>query len=158
GLCGSSHPRARSRCRHRASRAWPDSHARRPSENVANTRTRRTARTASGSAHTRGAARGGFPRRRDRRHRCGPVRRDCMSSPPALALSVLRRIAPIGEAALLALERIASPRDFAAREWLLEGGQPAIWSFLVTEGLVREIYIGESGAEWTRVFVKEGQL
>jgi CRP-like cAMP-binding protein len=77
---------------------------------------------------------------------------------PAVNIASLRRVAPIGDGALAALERITSSRSFNARDWLLEAGARAERSFLITSGLVREFYIGESGAEHTRVFVKEGQL
>jgi CRP-like cAMP-binding protein len=49
-------------------------------------------------------------------------------------------------------------RRFAARDWLLRGGDDAEWCFAVVSGLVRELYLDEEGQEHTRSFIAEGEL
>jgi CRP-like cAMP-binding protein len=68
----------------------------------------------------------------------------------------MRARAPASDAAIDALAERATLRRFAAAEWLLSGGDRAEWCFLITEGLVRELYIGETGEEHTRSFIAEG--
>lgn len=75
----------------------------------------------------------------------------------ALAAS-LRRLAPLGDPAIEALSAIVGRRSFEAGSWLLRAGERAEQCFLVTHGLVRELYIGEGGEEHTRTFIADGQL
>jgi CRP-like cAMP-binding protein len=64
----------------------------------------------------------------------------------------------VDAAAVAALRALVVPRAFEAGGWLLRAGERAAWCFLVTQGLVRELYIGASGEEHTRSFLAEGQL
>jgi CRP-like cAMP-binding protein len=57
-----------------------------------------------------------------------------------------------------ALEALAVRRTFERGTWLLEGGDRAEWLFLVTRGLVRELYVTEAGEEHTRTFVDAGAI
>lgn len=52
---------------------------------------------------------------------------------------------------------VTSPRSFAVGEHLLRAGDRATHSFFVVKGLVRELYVGDDGAEHTRSFVAEHQ-
>jgi CRP-like cAMP-binding protein len=72
--------------------------------------------------------------------------------------AVFRVVAPVEDGAIEALAIHATRRVFASGDRLLEGGQHAERSFLITQGLVREFYLGEDGAEHTRSFLAEGQL
>jgi CRP-like cAMP-binding protein len=76
---------------------------------------------------------------------------------PHLA-ACLRALSPVDDPAIDALAALASTRSFDAHEWLLRGGERAEWCFLITKGLVRELYIGETGDEHTRSFVADGQV
>jgi CRP-like cAMP-binding protein len=73
-------------------------------------------------------------------------------------LAPLRRSIDLPARALAALARVACRRSFAAGEYLLRGGERAEWVFLIVEGLARELYLTDAGAEHTRGFVCEGQL
>jgi CRP-like cAMP-binding protein len=75
-----------------------------------------------------------------------------------LVASFVNTLVPVSEAAAAALARITKARSFAAGDWLLRAGERAEWCFLLTEGLVRELYIGKDGEEHTRVFIREGQV
>src|SRR5437868_3885215 len=55
------------------------------------------------------------------------------------------------------LRSISSERSFAAGDWLLRAGERAEWCFLITEGLVRELYVSDSGEEHTRSFLGAGE-
>jgi CRP-like cAMP-binding protein len=57
-----------------------------------------------------------------------------------------------------AVSALVTPRTFAKDEWLLRGGDRAQWSFFITRGLVRELYIDAAGAEHVRTFIAEGGL
>lgn len=70
----------------------------------------------------------------------------------------LRRVFSVSEPALGALVAIATRRSFPRGSWLLRAGERATSAFLVTRGLVRELYVDDAGAEHTRVFVAEGHL
>ncbi len=59
---------------------------------------------------------------------------------------------------LAALERLALRRDFERGSWLLEGGERAEFLFLLTGGLVRELYVTPEGEEHTRSFVDAGAI
>jgi CRP-like cAMP-binding protein len=80
-----------------------------------------------------------------------------MSDESALS-SALERLGPLGAEALSAWCAICSTRRFAAGTWLLRAGESAECCFLLTRGLVRELYLGEAGAEHTRAFIAEGQF
>lgn len=56
-----------------------------------------------------------------------------------------------------ALQAICTPRTFAAGDWLLRAGEKAEWTFIITEGLVRELYVTDAGEEHTRSFLSVGQ-
>ncbi|MDB4973175.1 MAG: hypothetical protein JWN48_1516 [Myxococcaceae bacterium] len=71
---------------------------------------------------------------------------------------LLEQLSPMPREALAALEPHHELRTFAAGEYLLRGGERAESAFFVVRGLVRELYLAESGAEHTRAFVPEGQL
>jgi CRP-like cAMP-binding protein len=76
----------------------------------------------------------------------------------AAVRAAFERIAPIGEQAFAALEPLLGFRTFPKGAWLLEGGQLAEWCFLLSAGLVRELYLGDDGQEHTRRFIAEGQV
>lgn len=71
---------------------------------------------------------------------------------------VLRAVAPVGDEAVRALAAVASCPKFAQGAWLLRAGTRAETCFLVTSGLVRELYVGDDGREHTRAFVAEGAM
>jgi len=64
--------------------------------------------------------------------------------------------APTGPPRLL--EPLLKPRRFAAGEWLLRAGDEAKLGFFIVRGLVRELYLGDDGAEHTRHFAREGEF
>jgi len=70
----------------------------------------------------------------------------------------LRRLSPVRDAALQALECLVELREFDANAFLLEAGQRACWVFYVAQGLVREMYIYDQGDEHTRAFADAGKL
>jgi CRP-like cAMP-binding protein len=59
-------------------------------------------------------------------------------------------------AAVHAIGRCATERQFRAGELLLEGGARAEWLHVIADGLVREFYVTAAGDEHTRVFVSDG--
>jgi CRP-like cAMP-binding protein len=67
-------------------------------------------------------------------------------------------LAPIGAAALAAIEALMLSRSFDAGALLLRAGDRAEWSFFIHRGLVREFYVGERGEEHTRSFLAQGEL
>jgi CRP-like cAMP-binding protein len=67
-------------------------------------------------------------------------------------------VARVRDDAIEALASRARIRRFAALDWLLRGGEVAECCFLITEGLVREMYLGETGEEHTRSFMAAGQV
>ena len=69
----------------------------------------------------------------------------------------LRRVSPVSDDAVAALQAHVATRRFEADEWMLRGGEPARSVFLIVEGLARELYVGADGAEHTRSFVAEGR-
>lgn len=71
--------------------------------------------------------------------------------------AALTRLGPVSPAAFSALSAICAPRSFAAGQHLLRAGDRATLSFFLVRGLVRELYVGEDGAEHTRSFVREHQ-
>ncbi len=71
--------------------------------------------------------------------------------------SALRRLGPVSEGAFAALAAKCAPRSFASGAHLLRAGDWATDSFFLVKGLVRELYVGEDGAEHTRSFVAEHQ-
>lgn len=71
--------------------------------------------------------------------------------------TALRRLGPISGRAFDALAAICVPRSFQPGDHLLRAGDRATLSFFVVKGLVRELYVGEDGAEHTRSFVAENQ-
>src|SRR5262245_17582344 len=75
----------------------------------------------------------------------------------ALARSV-RLVVPLSDAALAAWQRILVPRTFAAEAWLLREGDQAQLAYFLIDGLVREFYCDEQGAEHTRRFVCAGEM
>lgn len=80
-------------------------------------------------------------------------------SPARRALAAMvRRLAPLSDGALVALDALAQPRTFAAGASLLRAGEQATWSFFVHRGLVRELYVGEHGEEHTRAFIGAGGM
>ena len=82
-----------------------------------------------------------------------------LDDPRLLALgAAARTLSPLGDEALRRLAGLLQPRSFGASQWLLEGGQPALWCHFVTSGLTRELYIGEDGAEHTRAFTTAGHF
>jgi CRP-like cAMP-binding protein len=70
----------------------------------------------------------------------------------------LRSLAPVSEEAMAALMALTHLRQFAPGEWLLRGGEQAVWCYLVVQGLARELYVGQDGTEHTRAFVSEGHM
>ncbi len=56
-----------------------------------------------------------------------------------------------------ALDAICSVRSFGAGDWLLRAGERAEWCFVITEGLVRELYVSDAGEEHTRSFLGAGE-
>jgi CRP-like cAMP-binding protein len=70
----------------------------------------------------------------------------------------LRRLAPVGDAALAALAKILVPRRFPAGGWLLRAGERAEWLHFIESGLIREVYLGERGEEHTRRFLPEDHV
>jgi len=80
-------------------------------------------------------------------------------SPPAQALRRhLEQLGPLPEAAFTALSGELRPCSFARGGYLLRGGERATLCFFVVEGLVRELYLDDTGCEHVRSFVHEGQL
>lgn len=75
----------------------------------------------------------------------------------ALALT-LTRLAPLGEATLLALRAISAQRSIPRAGFLLRAGEQAESVYFLVSGLVREFYCDDQGAEHTRRFVREGEL
>ena len=57
-----------------------------------------------------------------------------------------------------AIASLMVPVFFEPGAWPLEGGEPALYCFLLTRGLVRELYIDEDGGEHPRRFIAEGQV
>jgi len=53
---------------------------------------------------------------------------------------------------------LATPRTFASGAWLLKAGERAQWCFFIAQGLVRELYLDDSGQEHNRRFLTEGQV
>ena len=70
----------------------------------------------------------------------------------------LARLVPLPPASLAAMAATCGARSFAAGAHLLRGGDQAVWSFCLTDGLVREYYVDEDGAQHTRSFVAAGGL
>ena len=70
--------------------------------------------------------------------------------------SALRRLAPVPDAAVAALADRSRRVVVDEGGWLLNAGQRAEWCFLITRGLVRELYTDVSGKEHTRSFIREG--
>jgi CRP-like cAMP-binding protein len=71
------------------------------------------------------------------------------------AFKELNRLGPLSPAAAAAFKEIVATRIFDAGEWLLRAGARAELAFFITNGLVREFYIGPDGEEHTRVFMPE---
>lgn len=71
---------------------------------------------------------------------------------------LFRAIAPLGDEPLRRLAAATTVRRFDTNAWLLRGGDRAELCFLLTKGLVRELYVAEDGGEHTRSFVAEHQL
>jgi CRP-like cAMP-binding protein len=63
---------------------------------------------------------------------------------------------PLSPPARAALEALCTPRTYGEGDWLLRAGERAEWIFLVTEGLVRELYVSDDGDEHTRSFIPAG--
>jgi CRP-like cAMP-binding protein len=59
-------------------------------------------------------------------------------------------------AAIQAIQRCATERQFRAGELLLAAGARAEWLHVIADGLVREFYVTAAGDEHTRVFVSTG--
>lgn len=59
-------------------------------------------------------------------------------------------------AAIQAIRRCATERQFRAGELLLAAGARAEWLHVIADGLVREFYVTAAGDEHTRVFVSTG--
>jgi CRP-like cAMP-binding protein len=72
--------------------------------------------------------------------------------------AALGRSIPASPQAVAALAAIAHRRAYAAGEYLLRAGERAEWAFLITAGLVRELYIGDGGVEHTRSFATVGHF
>jgi CRP/FNR family transcriptional regulator, anaerobic regulatory protein len=70
----------------------------------------------------------------------------------------LQRLAPVSDATLRALGEILVPRAFPAEAWLLRAGEQAQSAFFIVQGLVREFYTDDAGAEHTRRFVSEHEF
>ncbi|MBV8605674.1 MAG: Crp/Fnr family transcriptional regulator [Pelomonas sp.] len=81
-------------------------------------------------------------------------------SPPATPLdafgAAVRRIAPLGDAALAELAALTEAREVGTGVWLLQAGQRAEWGLFVVGGLLRECYIDAEGDEHTRAFAPAG--
>jgi CRP-like cAMP-binding protein len=75
----------------------------------------------------------------------------------ALAKS-MRALAPLGEPALAALRCILVSRSFPADAWVLRAGEHARMAYFIAQGLVREFYCDEQGAEHTRRFCAAGDM
>jgi CRP/FNR family transcriptional regulator, anaerobic regulatory protein len=69
--------------------------------------------------------------------------------------AILACFAPVDAPAVAALAPHAERRTFDAGSYLLRGGDAATRLFLVEQGLLREHYVGEDGAEHTRAFLAE---
>jgi CRP-like cAMP-binding protein len=72
--------------------------------------------------------------------------------------SVLSSLAPVSEEATSAFLALTHVKTFGPGEWLLRGGEKAVWCYLIEEGLARELYIDPDGTEHTRTFVSEGHM
>jgi len=70
--------------------------------------------------------------------------------------ALLRRSIPATAEAIDELAAIAHRRSYATGEYLLRAGERAVYVFLIVEGLIRELYIGDGGVEHTRAFSAEG--
>jgi CRP-like cAMP-binding protein len=72
--------------------------------------------------------------------------------------STLRRLTPIGDEAVQTLCSIMKPRAFEQDAWLLRAGESADTAYFMAEGIAREFYTDEAGAEHTRRFVSENEF
>lgn len=79
--------------------------------------------------------------------------------PPLQRLAAdVRKLAPVGDEAMVAFMALLEPRGLVARECLLQAGEPAQWCCYVVEGLVREFHIDAQGSEHTRAFADAGHF
>jgi CRP-like cAMP-binding protein len=75
-----------------------------------------------------------------------------------LVAAVLGQLGKIGADSVRALAALTSVVTFDELAWLLSAGERAEHCFLLTRGLVRELYLDEQGREHTRRFIREGQV